>query len=134
MFTDMTLYIGSEDNKWRERNGLEQHDWKKELAVGKAAFAAKCRDVRSYDFGRVKRVGLYFKKLPDVPINYVVWLNDSLNKDSKFYKLIASMDSDSEVNLRIANLLFVSNFQVTNRDQNEMYGWNMLFVNNSRVV
>ena len=117
IFTDFTLYVGSEDNKWRERNGMEKHDWQKELAVGKATFAGKCRFIRSYDFGRMKKVGLYFQHLPDVPINFVVYLDPALNKDSTFYKLVASMDRASIVNLRIAKLLFVSRFQLTNEDR-----------------
>jgi hypothetical protein len=116
------LYVGSDDNKWRERNGLEEHDWQKELAVGKATFAAKCRDIRSYEFGRMKKVGLYFQHLPDVPINFVVYHDPALNKESTFYKLVASMDRASIVNLRIANLLFVSSFQLTNPDRTEVHG------------
>ena len=107
-FTDFIMYAGSDDNKYRVRNGLSDHDWTKELAKGKSRLGMKCRSARSYEFGQNKRVGLYFTCIPDVPLNFVVYLDADLNKDSSFYKLVASMDRGSVVNARIAKLLFVS--------------------------
>jgi hypothetical protein len=80
------------------------------LKIGRRVLAKKIHNMRTYKVTtkKTKEYKLYLTNIPDCAVNYLVYRDKQKNKDSKFYKLISSMDKNSELKKRIASELFVS--------------------------
>jgi hypothetical protein len=113
-FAAFVLFCGAQDNIVRVKTNNEEINWEENLKIGRKLFAKKCNGARSYELtnNRKKPYTLYFKNIEEGPLNFLVFRDEEKNKESKYYKLISSMDSESELNKRIARQLFVSSSNV----------------------
>jgi hypothetical protein len=109
------MHFGLAENTCRLRHGLKVVDWKQELAKGMTAFSEKSGDYRSYRYGKTDRYVLYFKRVKYGPMQFLVHANPTRNQNSYFYKLISSMDEDSDINAAIADRLPVGIEEKTER-------------------
>ncbi len=112
------LYCGAQDNAVRLKRKRKEIDWGEMLKIGRRVLAKKVHNMRTYEVTtkKAKEYKLYFTNIPNCAVNYLVYRDDQKNKESKFYKLISSMDKNSELNKRIANQLFVSQRHVFRDD------------------
>ena len=94
------LYCGAQDNAVRLKRKRKEIDWSDMLKIGRRVLAKKVHNMRTYEATtkKAKEYRLYFTNIPDCAVNYLVYRDDQKNKESKFYKLISSMDENSELN------------------------------------